>query len=115
MGYCAQHIRLKCGVKGYREREIGLHHPVQDTVRNPSPNGAKQKPILPSLAQGSPPSSGIRVSRKRARHINITSTDSKRVVARELTGGAVTMPEIDGRKPPVQRDSSMKTEVQLSW
>ena len=59
------------------------------------------------------PSGGSRESRKRARYPEITSTASKRAVARESTGGAVTMPDIDGKKSPVKEDYSMKTEVQL--
>ena len=58
---------------------------------------------------------GSRDSRKRVRHPEITSTMSKRAVARESTAGAVTMPDIDGQKSPVRRNSCVKTEVQLSF
>ena len=53
-------------------------------------------------------------TQKRARHPDVTSTMSKRAIARKSTTGAVTIPDIDGQKIPVKRNCSVKTEVQLS-
>ena len=78
------------------------------------PSDGKYTAVHTPSTQASPPSGGSRGSCKRVRHPETTSTASKRAAARELPGGAVTMPEIDGRKTPVKGESSMKTEVQVS-
>ena len=39
----------------------------------------------------------------------------KRAVALESAAGALAMPEIEGEKSPVKRDSSVKTEVHVSF
>ncbi|CAM9169159.1 unnamed protein product [Ascophyllum nodosum] len=110
----AQHARLKYCVGGYREKEVGQHHSGKETVGNVSPSDGKHTTVHPPPTQASPPSDGSRGSRKRVRHPETTSTASKRATARESTGGAVAMPDIDGRQTPVKRYSTMKTEVQLS-
>ena len=96
--YCAENTRIKCGVKGYREREVDPYHCGKEIIGN----------VI------SPPSGGSRGSRKRARHPEVTFSASKRAVA-DSTAGAVTMPDIAGQKSPVKRDSSLKTEVQLFY
>ena len=111
----AQNTRLKCGVEGYREREVSPHHCGKETIDGVVLSGGKHSDAHPLLTQASPPSGGSRGPRKRARHSEIASTTAKRAIARESTGGAVTMPDIDGQKSPVNRDSAMKTEVQLYW
>ena len=113
--YHAQNTRLKCGVEVYRERELSPHHCGKETIGGVLPSGGKQTDAHPLLTQASPPSGGSRGSRKRARHSEITSTAAKRAIGRESTGGAVTMPDIHGQKSPVNRNSAMKTEVQLYW
>ena len=77
------------------------------------PSGATVTTFQPPPTHASPPSDASRGSRKRVRRPENTCTYSKRVVARQSTGGAVTMPDIDGQKSPVRRDYSVKTEVQL--
>ena len=84
------------GVADTRAAEYGAQHTKRTSVR-PPPTKTSQ------------PSGASRHSRKRIRHPEITSTASKRAVA-----GVVTMPDIDGQKSPVKRDSSVKMEVQLS-
>ena len=113
--YCAQNVRLKCCVNGYKEREVDLHHCGKMTVGNVIQSGGKRTAVHSLVPQASPPSVGSRGSRKRARYPEITSTVSKLTVARESTGGAVTMPDIDEQKSPVKQNSSMKTEVQLFY
>ena len=119
-GYCARHsldgmVQVKsrkcktkrCGKKSLfgvadtRAAEYGAQHTKRTSLR-PPPTKTSQ------------PSGASRDSRKRIRHPGITSTASKRAVAREPTAGVVTMPDIDGQKSPVKRDSSVKMEVQLS-
>ena len=111
--YHAQNTRLKCGVEGHREREVSPHHYGKETIGGVIPSGGKHTDVHPLLTQASPPSAGSRGSRKRARHSEITSTASKRAITRQSTGETVTMPDIDGQKAPVNRNSAMKTEVQL--
>ena len=109
--YYAQHVRLQCGVEG----EVGRHHSGKETLGNIIPSGAKQTTLHPPPPKTSQPSGVSRDSRKRVRHQEITSTASKRTVARESTAWIVIMPNIDGQKYPVKRNSSVKTEVQLSF
>ncbi|CAN0437096.1 unnamed protein product [Ascophyllum nodosum] len=112
--YSAHYARFQGGVEGFRERKVDPHHPGKETIGNVIPSGAKQITVHPSpTSTGQPP--GVSWgSRKRVRHTEITSTASTRAVARESTARAVTMPDIDGQKYPVKRNSSVKTEVQLS-
>ena len=112
--YCAQHARLQCDVEGFREREVGPHYSGKKTIDNVRPSGAKNTTVHPPPTKTSQPSDVCWGSRKRVRHPEITPTASKRAVAQESTAGAVTMADIDGQKPPVKRNSYMKTEVQLS-
>ena len=110
-----QNTRLKCGVDGYREREVCPHHCGKETIGDEIRSGGKHTDVHPLLTQASPPSGCSRGSRKRARHPETTSTASERVFARKSTGGAVTMRDIDRQKSPVNRDSTVKTEVELYW
>ncbi|CAN0317475.1 unnamed protein product [Ascophyllum nodosum] len=113
MEYCAQHARLNCGVEAYGEVEVGPHHSGKETIGNIIPNNAKHQTVHPS-ATTSPPSEGSQGSRKRVRYPETTSAASMRPISRELAGGARTMPDIVGQTSPVKRESSLKTEVQLS-
>ena len=112
--YNAQHARRKCGIEGYRERGVDPQHSGKESIGNVIPSSATAITFGRPPTQASLPSGGGRNSRKRVRHPEITSTASKGAVSRESTGGAVTLPGIDGRKSPVQRNSSVKTKVQLS-
>ncbi|CAM9537691.1 unnamed protein product [Ascophyllum nodosum] len=114
--YCAQHARIKCGVDGCSEKEVGPHNSGKGTTVNSNviPSDGKRPGVYPPPIRASPPSGCTRGSRKRARHPETPSTASKRAVARESSGRAGTLPGIDGQKPPVKRDSSVKAEVQLS-
>ena len=111
--YGAQHTRLQCGVEGFRERKVGPHHSGKKTFANVIPSVAKHTSVRPP-PKTSQPSGASRDSRKRVRHPEITSTASKRAVAREPTAGVVTMPDIDGQKFPIKQNSSVKVEVHLS-
>ena len=111
--FCAQHASLKCGVEGYREGEVDPRHSGKETIANIRPNGVECQ-IVHTRANTSPPLEGSQGSRKRERYPEVTSTASMRPISRESTGGAGTMQDIDGQKPPVERDSSVKVEVQLS-
>ena len=77
------------------------------TIGNVIPSGASVTTVHPPPTHASPPSGASRGSRKRVRLPENTCTYSKRVVARQSTGGAVTMPDIDGQKSPVRRDCSV--------
>ena len=112
--YCAQHARLQCGVEGFREREVGPHQSGKKTIGNDIPSGAKHTTVHLPPTKTSPSLGVSRGSRKRVRHPEIISAASKRAVARESTAGAVTVPDTDGQKSPAKRNSSVKTEVQLS-
>ena len=122
--YCAQHARVQCGVEGFREREVGPHHSEKEAISKVVPSGTEHIAVNPPATKTSQPSGVCWSSRKRVRHPEIASTASKRAVARESTAGAVTMhghtyskstlSVIDGQKSPVNRNSSVKTEVQLS-
>ena len=112
--YRAQQTRLQCGVEGFREREVGPHHSGKKTIANVITSVAKHTSICPPPTKTSQPSGASRDSCKRARQPEIASTASKRAVAREPTAGGVTIPDIDGQKSPVKRDSSVKIEVQIS-
>ena len=82
--------------------------------------------VIPSCAThatiNSPPKprqpSGVRWdSRKRVLHPETTSTGSKRAAAREPSAEVVTMsamPDTDGETSTVERNSSVKMEMQLS-
>ena len=111
--FCAQQASLKYDVGGYRGREVDPHHSGKETIANVRPNGVKCQTIH-SPANTSPPSEGSQGSRKRERYPEVTSTASMRPISRESAGGAGSMADIDGQKPPVERDSSVKVEVQLS-
>ena len=112
--YCAQRARLQLGVEKYREREVGPHHSWKETIPNAIPSGAKHSTVHPPSTKTNQPSGASRDSHKRVRHPDVTSTMSKRAIARKSTAGAVTMPDIDEQNFPVKRNSSVKTEVQLS-
>ena len=108
--YRAQHTRLQRGVEGFREGEVGPHHSGKKNIANVLPSVAKRTNVCPPPTKTSQPSGANRNSRKRVRHPETTSTASKRAVAREPT-----VPDIDGQKSPVERDSSaVKMEVQHS-
>ena len=111
--YCAQHARLKHGVEGYREREVGPHHSGKETIGDVIPSCARHTTIH-SPPKTSQLSGVCWDSRKRVRHPEITSTGSKQAAAREPSAEVVTMPDIDGGKSTVERNSSVKMEVQLS-
>ncbi|CAN0199634.1 unnamed protein product [Ascophyllum nodosum] len=112
--YRAQHTRLPCGVEGLKERKVGPHHSGKETIANAIPSVAIHTSVRPPPTKTSQLSGASRDSRKRVRHQEITSTTSKRAVAREPTAGVVTMPDIDGQKYPVKRNYSVKVEVHLS-
>ena len=112
--YCAQHARLQFDVEKYRDREVGPHHFWKESIGNAIPSGAKHTTVHPPPTKTSQPSGVSPDSHKRVRHPDVTSTMSKRAIARKSTAEAVTMPDIDGQKFPVKRNSSVKTEVQLS-
>ena len=112
--YRAQHTRPQCGVEGFREREVGPHYSGKKTIANVIPSIAIPTSVRPPPTKTSQLSGASRDSRKRVRHREITSTASKRAVAREPTAGVVTMPDIDGRRYPAKRNGSVKMEVQLS-
>ncbi|CAM9292433.1 unnamed protein product [Ascophyllum nodosum] len=113
-GYCAQHVRRICGVEGYGEKEFGPHDSGKETIGNLITSGAKQNTAHPTPTKASRPSGGSRGSCKRVQHLDITFTASKRAASRGSAGGVGTIPDTDGQTPPVKRDSSVKTEVQLS-
>ena len=112
--YCAQRARLQFGVEKNRDREVGPHHFWKETIGNAIPSGAKHTTVHPLPTKTSQTSGVSPDSHKRVRHPDVTSTMSKRAIARKSTAGAVTMPDIDGQKFPVKRNSSVTTEVQLS-
>ena len=112
--YCAQHARLKCDVEGYGEGEVDPHNSGKDIIGNMLPNGAKHQTVHPP-ATTSPQSEGGQGSRKRVRHPEFTSTASMRQIPRESAGGAGMMQDRDGQNSPVNRDFSVKAEVQLSF
>ena len=113
--YRAQHTRPQCGVEGFREREVGPHHSGKKAIANVIPSVAIHTSVRPPPTKTSQLSGASRDSRKRVRHREITSTASKRAVAREPTAGVVTMPDIDGRGYPVKRNDSVKMEVHLTY
>ena len=112
--YCAQRARLQFGVEKYRDREVDPLHFWKKSIGNAIPSGAKHTTIHPPPTKTSQPSGVIPDSHKRVRHPAVTSTMSKRAIARKPTAEAVTMPDIDGQNFPVKRNSSVKTEVHLS-
>ena len=114
MEYCARHTMLNCGVEGCIGREIFSHYSRKETFGNASPSDTKQRAVHPSGPPASALSGGTRGSRKRVPHLGITSTVSERAVSRTSAGKVMTLPEIDDKKSPATRDSSVKTEVQLS-
>ncbi|CAN0335088.1 unnamed protein product [Ascophyllum nodosum] len=113
-GCCAQQTGLNCGVEGYEEREVGPHHSGKKTIGNVLPTGARPTTVHPPHTKTSRSSDGSRGSRKRVRHPEITSTASKRAILREPAGVEGTVPDIDGQKSLVKRNSSVKVEIQLS-
>ena len=113
--YRAQHGSLKCVVEGYNEREDSPRHSGKEVIGSVNPSNSKKEIVHSSPSRASPPLGGSRGSRKRARRRDITSMAPTRAVALlESSGGAVTIPDIDGQQSPVKRDSSVKTEVQFS-
>ena len=112
--YCAQRAKLQFGVGKNRDREVGPLHFWKETIGNAIPSGAKHTTVHLPPTKTSQPSGVSPDSHKRVRHPDVTSTMSKRAIARKSTAGAVTMPDINGQKFPVKRNSSVKTEVQLS-
>ncbi|CAM9653136.1 unnamed protein product [Ascophyllum nodosum] len=112
--YCPQYARLQCDVERFKKVEIGPHHSGKETVGGVNPSDSKHTTVHPPPTKTGQPSGLSQGSRKRARHSETTSTVSKPAVARESTAGAGTEPDIDGLKSPVKRDSSVKTEVQVS-
>ena len=112
--YCAQRARLQFGVEKYRDREVGSHHFWKESIGNATLSGAKHSTVHPPPTNTSQPSGVSPDSHKRVRHPDVTSTMSKRAIARKSTAEAVTMSNIDGQNNPVKRNSSVKTEVQLS-
>ncbi|CAN0145047.1 unnamed protein product, partial [Ascophyllum nodosum] len=98
--YCALHVKIERGVDGYGEREVGPHHSGKEAIGNVISSGAKHTTVHLPLTKTCHLSDVRRDSRKRVRHPEITSTTSKRAIARESTAGAVTMPDIDGQKSP---------------
>ena len=80
---------------------------AKKTIGNVIPSGAPVTTVHPPPTHASPPSGGSWGSRKWLRLPENTCTYSKRVVARESTGGAVAMPDNDGQKSPGRRDCSV--------
>ena len=113
--YCVQHNRPRCGVEECRGRGIDRNHSGEETIGDASPSGSKHKTVKYSPAQASPLSGGSRGSRKRVQYLHDKSTALKRAVALEPAAGKATMPEIEGQKSFVKRDSSVKTEVHVSF
>ena len=89
--YCAQRARLQFGVEQYRDREVGPLHFWKKSIGNAIPSGAKHTTIHPPPTKTSQPSGVIPDSHKRVRHPAVTSTMSKRAIARKPTAEAVTM------------------------
>ncbi|CAM9248632.1 unnamed protein product [Ascophyllum nodosum] len=109
--------RSSCGIEGYRRRETCPTLSTEETFFNSTPSsGVKRKSVHHSLDIESGPSNGSVSSYKRARQMDIASVTSSRGVAGESAAGAVTIPVVDKQQlhSPVTRDSSVKTEVQLS-
>ena len=100
---------LNCGVQGC----MGRHYSRKETFGNASPSDTKQRTVYSSDPPASSLSSGTRGSHKRVSNLDITSTASKRAASQASAGKPVTLPEIDDKKSPVTRDSSVKMEVQL--
>ncbi|CAN0451809.1 unnamed protein product [Ascophyllum nodosum] len=100
-----QHNRPRCGVEGYRGRGIALNHYGKEPIGDPCPSGSKHKTVFFPLVQAKPLSGGSRGSRKQVRDINIAPTASE----------AVANSEMNGLKSAVEGDSSVKTEVQVSF
>ena len=75
------------------QRERGWPTPLRKkkTIANILPSVAKHTSVRPPPTRTSQPSGASRDSRKRVRHPEVTSTASKRAVAREPTAGVVTV------------------------
>ena len=108
----ARQTTIRC--RKEQDREVGPHHFWKETIGNAIPSGAKHTTVHPLPTKTSQTSGVSPDSHKRVRHPDVTSTMSKRAIARKSTAGAVTMPDIDGQKFPFKRNSSVTTEVQLS-
>ena len=112
---CVQDKRLRCGIERCRARWIDTNLSGEEINGAACPSVSKHKTVHPSPAQASPFPGSSRGSRKRVRYLhNGPTVLKKRAVALESTAGALTMPEIKGRKSPVKQDSSVKTEVHVS-
>ena len=92
---CAQYTMFKCCFEGNRKREIGPHHSRKETNDNASSSGITHKKtliLLPRQVLGRIVA-GVLVNGH-----TITSTTSKRSVARESAAGAAKMSDTDGQK-----------------
>ena len=112
--YCVQHNMPRCGVEGCGGREIGPDHSGKETVGDASPSSSKHEIVQSPPAQASPLWGGSRGARKQVEYLHIVPTALEQAVALESAAEAVTMPEMEGSKSPFKRDSSVKTEVQVS-
>ena len=112
--HCVQHNRPRCGVEECRGRWIGPNPSGKEIIGDASPSDSKHKTVHSPPAQANPPSGGSRGSRKRVRDLHIVPTAMKRGLVLESPAGAVTIPEIEGQKYLFKRESSVKTEVQVS-
>ncbi|CAN0354423.1 unnamed protein product, partial [Ascophyllum nodosum] len=88
--YFVQHAKLQCGVEG--DRESGPRYSEKETI------GVKHTTAHPPPTKTSQRSGVSRDPRKLVRHSEITSTASKRAVARVSTAGTLTMTDIDRQK-----------------
>ncbi|CAN0379889.1 unnamed protein product, partial [Ascophyllum nodosum] len=112
----AQRNRTRYFIKGCRRRWIDPNLSGKETNGAACPSGSKQKTVHFSSTQESPFSGSIWGSCKRVRYLrNGPTILKKRAVALESAAGALAMPEIEGEKSPVKRDSSVKTEVHVSF
>ena len=102
--HCVQHNRPRCGVEGCKGKWIGPNDSGKKTIADASPSGLKRTTVQSPPAQANPPSGGSRGSRKRVRYLHVVPTAKR----------AVTLPEIKGPQSSVKRDSSVKSEVQIS-
>ena len=114
--HCAQRNRTRYFIKGCRRRWIDPNLSGKETNGAACPSGSKQKTVHFSSTQESPFSGSSWGSCKRVRYLRHGPTIlKKRAVALESAAGALAMPEIEGEKSPVKRDSSVKTEVHVSF
>ena len=110
-----QDNRPRCGVEECRGRGIDRNDSEKETIGEAGPSTSKLKTVNYTPARASPLSGGSRDSRKRVQYLHNKPAALKRAVILESAAGEVTMPEINGQKSPVKRDSSVKTEVHVSF